>query len=89
MRGKVFSVSNVFNGLLLFAGSFLGSIAIGMSFALLCALLLKHTQIYRFHSLESCIILLIAYASYVFSNAVELSGIVSLLFWYLNLTTVA
>ena len=52
----------------------------GVLFGLLCSLLLKHTRLRLYKELECCVVLLVAYASYFFSNAVEMSGIVSLLF---------
>lgn len=64
----------------LFICNFVGSVAIGVVFALFVALVLKHTDLDKFASLESCIVLLFAYLSYIFSNAIEMSGIVSLLF---------
>jgi sodium/hydrogen exchanger-like protein 6/7 len=82
-KGTTLSFNSFMTAVLMFFGAFTGSIGVGVAIALLCALLLKYSQLYRFHSLESCIILLIAYSSYVFSNAIELSGIVSLLFWYI------
>ncbi|KAI9722114.1 MAG: monovalent cation:H+ antiporter, CPA1 (nhx1) [Chrysothrix sp. TS-e1954] len=59
---------------------FFGSLIIGLAVGIATSLLLKFTYIRRFPKLESCIILLIAYASYFFANAIHLSGIVSLLF---------
>lgn len=56
------------------------SLIIGLAVGIGTSLFLKFTYIRRFPKLESCIILLIAYASYFFANAVHLSGIVSLLF---------
>ncbi|CAG8469272.1 7828_t:CDS:2 [Cetraspora pellucida] len=42
--------------------------------------MLKYSKLYKFPAIESCIIALMAYASYLFSNGCHLSGIVSLLF---------
>ncbi|WFD34567.1 monovalent cation:H+ antiporter, CPA1 (nhx1) [Malassezia cuniculi] len=56
------------------------STVLGVAFGLGCSLMLKHSRIGIFPDLESCVVLLIAYTSYFFSNAVQLSGIVSLLF---------
>ncbi|ANB11036.1 bifunctional K:H/Na:H antiporter NHX1 [Sugiyamaella lignohabitans] len=44
------------------------------------ALVLKHSHVRRFPQIESCLVLLFAYASYFFSNGCHMSGIVSLLF---------
>lgn len=56
------------------------SLLIGVLIGILVALLLKHTHIRRYPQIESCLILLIAYESYFFSNGCHMSGIVSLLF---------
>ncbi|KAI9190605.1 Sodium/hydrogen exchanger family-domain-containing protein [Polychytrium aggregatum] len=53
---------------------------IGVIMALICTLMLKHSQLFEYPSLESCMVLLLAYASYLLSNGCHLSGIVSLLF---------
>lgn len=53
---------------------FFGSVLIGLFVGIGTSLLLKFTYIRRFPKLESCIILLIAYASYFFANSVKLSG---------------
>lgn len=42
--------------------------------------MLKYSQLYRFPNIEACLISLLAYSSYLFSNAVQMSGIVTLLF---------
>jgi len=53
---------------------FFGSLLIGLAVGIGTSLLLKMTYIRRFPKLESCIVLLIAYASYFFANAVHMSG---------------
>ena len=79
-RGKAFTAGSFFHGVASFVGVFSGSVLIGVSLALVCALLLKHSTLFKYPSLESCIVSLIAYSSYLLSNALQLSGIVSLLF---------
>ncbi|KAI9810570.1 MAG: monovalent cation:H+ antiporter, CPA1 (nhx1) [Thelocarpon impressellum] len=69
-------LEGVGNFLLLFFGSLLIGVAVGIS----TALALKYTRVRQVPKIESCLIILIAYASYFFSNGLELSGIVSLLF---------
>ncbi|KAG5293447.1 mitochondrial sodium/hydrogen exchanger [Histoplasma capsulatum G186AR] len=59
---------------------FFGSLVIGVAVGILTALGLKYTHVRREPKIESCLIVLIAYASYFFSTGVHLSGIVSLLF---------
>ena len=53
---------------------------VGIVIALIASLMLKHLQLRLFPSLESCLISVMAYFSYLFSNAFQISGIVSLLF---------
>jgi sodium/hydrogen exchanger-like protein 6/7 len=53
------------------------SLVIGVFVGIATALLLKHTYMRRFPGIESCFILLVAYASYLFSNGSHMSGI----FW--------
>ncbi|KAE8146020.1 Sodium/hydrogen exchanger family-domain-containing protein [Aspergillus avenaceus] len=71
---------NFFEAIGLFLLVFFGSMLVGMIVGIMTALGLKHTLVRRMPKIESCLIVLIAYASYFFSNGVRLSGIVSLLF---------
>jgi sodium/hydrogen exchanger-like protein 6/7 len=57
-----------------FLGVFFGSLCIGVLVGMITSLLLKFTYLRRFPKTESCIIVLIAYASYFFSNAIHMSG---------------
>ncbi|SCU94353.1 LADA_0G08042g1_1 [Lachancea dasiensis] len=79
-HGKPATFSSVFEGMGLFLMSFTVSLLIGVMIGVLVALLLKHTLIRRYPRIESCLVLLIAYESYFFSNGCHMSGIVSLLF---------
>ncbi|KAI8354650.1 Sodium/hydrogen exchanger family-domain-containing protein [Blakeslea trispora] len=79
-RGKELHVVNVLKGVGLFLGVFWASTVIGLLCGIFVALLLKHSQLYRFPSIESCLVFLFAYSSYFFSNATQMSGIVTLLF---------
>jgi sodium/hydrogen exchanger-like protein 6/7 len=54
--------------------------ALGVSFGLGMSLLLKHSSLHLYPSIESCLIPLCAYTCYFFSNGLSMSGIVSLLF---------
>ncbi|KAK3717278.1 monovalent cation:H+ antiporter, CPA1 (nhx1) [Vermiconidia calcicola] len=69
-----------FESIGIFLMVFFGSVAIGVLVGLATSLLLKFTHVRRDPKIESCLIILIAYASYFFANAVHMSGIVSLLF---------
>ncbi|KHO00707.1 sodium/hydrogen exchanger 3 [Metarhizium album ARSEF 1941] len=59
---------------------FFSSLLIGIVVGIGTALLLKFTYLRRYTKIESCLVFLIAYATYFFSQGVHLSGIVSLLF---------
>ncbi|KAI5798170.1 Sodium/hydrogen exchanger family-domain-containing protein [Pyronema domesticum] len=74
------TIYSLFKGIGVFFVVFTVSLIIGVSVGIGTALLLKHTYIRRFPGIESCFILLVSYASYLFSNGCHMSGIVSLLF---------
>nr|XP_036578206.1 sodium hydrogen exchanger [Colletotrichum truncatum]KAF6785407.1 sodium hydrogen exchanger [Colletotrichum truncatum] len=69
-----------FEGIGIFLIIFFGSLLIGVLVGVLTALLLKLTYIRRYPKTESCLVVLIAYATYFFSHGIHMSGIVSLLF---------
>ena len=79
-RGKDIYISSIFHGIGLFLVVFTLSMLLGVCFGLGCSLLLKHSRLSSYPQLESCLVALIAYTSYFFSNGVTMSGIVSLLF---------
>lgn len=79
-RGKDIYISSIFHGIGLFLVVFTLSMMLGVCFGLGCSLLLKHSRLSSYPQLESCLVALIAYTSYFFSNGVTMSGIVSLLF---------
>ena len=54
--------------------------ALGVSFGLATSLMLKHSYLHLYPSIESCLVALSAYTCYFFSNGLSMSGIVSLLF---------
>ncbi|KAJ5104988.1 hypothetical protein NUU61_002335 [Penicillium alfredii] len=74
------SFLNLFEAIGLFLLVFFGSMLVGVVTGIATALGLKYTLVRRVPKIESCLIILTAYASYFFSNGVYLSGIVSLLF---------
>lgn len=84
-QGTYMGVLNIFQAILTFTAVFVGSVTIGILVALCCALILKFSNLSAFPSTESSLILLMAYFSYIFSNASEMSGIVSLLFCAITL----
>ncbi|CAK7264811.1 monovalent cation:H+ antiporter, CPA1 (nhx1) [Sporothrix epigloea] len=74
------SVVSLIKGIGIFLKDFFGSLLIGALVGIMAALCLKYTYLRRYSKIESCLIVLIAYATYFFSQAVHMSGIVSLLF---------
>ncbi|EPE35409.1 hypothetical protein GLAREA_11108 [Glarea lozoyensis ATCC 20868] len=71
---------SLLEGIGIFLAVFFGSLIIGVMIGIGTALMLKFTLVRRFPKIESCLIVLIAYASYFFSNGLHMSGIVTLLF---------
>ncbi|RDL39310.1 Sodium exchanger [Venustampulla echinocandica] len=71
---------NLIEGIGIFLAVFFGSLLIGVAVGMSMALTLKYTYVRRFPKIESCLIVLVAYASYFFSNGLHMSGIVTLLF---------
>jgi sodium/hydrogen exchanger-like protein 6/7 len=61
-------------GIGIFLAVFFGSLIIGVIVGVATALGLKHTYVRRFPKIESCLIVLIAYASYFLSNGLHMSG---------------
>lgn len=53
---------------------FFGSLLIGVVVGVATALLLKFTYVRRFPKIESCLVVLIAYATYFFSHGIKMSG---------------
>ncbi|CAJ2506915.1 Uu.00g081010.m01.CDS01 [Anthostomella pinea] len=75
-----YGVGSFFLGVGDFLLVFFGSLTIGLAVGVGTALVLKFTYVRRYPQIETCLIVLITYASYFFSQAVRMSGIVSLLF---------
>lgn len=78
--GESLHITSLFKGVGLFLMTFTISLMIGVIVGITTALILKHSHVRRFPQIESCLVLLFAYASYFFSNGCHMSGIVSLLF---------
>lgn len=79
-HGEDIYLSSLFVGIGKFLFSFAGSMFLGVAFGLCCSLGLKHSHLATYPQIESCIVALVAYTSYFFSNGLSMSGIVSLLF---------
>ena len=69
-----YGLLSFFEGVGIFLIIFFGSLLIGVVVGIATALLLKFTYVRRFTKIESCLIFLIAYATYFFSHGVHLSG---------------
>lgn len=61
-------------GVWIFLRDFFGSLTIGAAVGIVAALGLKFTYVRRYPKIESCLIILIAYATYFFSQAIHMSG---------------
>ena len=73
-RGQELHVINIFKGVGTFVGVFTASTLIGILFGITVALMLKHSELFRYPSIETCLIALMAYNSYLFSNSTQMSG---------------
>jgi solute carrier family 9 (sodium/hydrogen exchanger), member 6/7 len=65
---------SLLEGIGIFLAVFFASLFIGVVIGITTALGLKYTYVRRFPKIESCLIVLIAYASYFLSNGLHLSG---------------
>lgn len=68
------TVISLFEAIGVFLLVFFGSLLIGVIVGIVTALGLKYTHVRREPKIESCLIVLIAYASYFFSTGVHMSG---------------
>lgn len=72
--GGTLSFISLIEGIGIFLAVFFGSLVIGVIIGIATALGLKYTLVRRFPKIESCIVVLIAYASYFFANGLHMSG---------------
>ncbi|XP_017469971.1 PREDICTED: sodium/hydrogen exchanger 8 [Rhagoletis zephyria] len=70
----------IFSALKTFCEMFFASAGIGVVFALISALLLKHVDLRKHPSLEFAMMLMFTYAPYVLAEGIHLSGIMAILF---------
>lgn len=73
-KGGHLTFFSLFESIGIFIIVFFGSLIIGVLIGIGTSLLLKLTHVRRYPKIESCLIILIAYASYFFSNAIHMSG---------------
>ncbi len=76
--GGSWSILSLFEAIGIFLLIFFGSLMIGVAVGIGTALGLKYTLVRRFPKIESCLVVLIAYASYFFSTGVHMSGMLSI-----------
>ncbi|TFK71185.1 sodium/hydrogen exchanger [Pluteus cervinus] len=79
-HGTEMYVGSLFHAIGLFLVNFSVSMALGVAFGLGMSLLLKHSSLNYYPSIETCLVALCAYTCYFFSTGLTMSGIVSLLF---------
>lgn len=68
------NIISLFEAIGIFLLVFFTSLMIGVVVGVGTALALKYTLVRRFPKIESCLVFLIAYATYFFSNGVHMSG---------------
>lgn len=68
------TIVSLFEAIGTFLLVFFGSLMIGVVVGIGTALVLKYTYVRRFQKIETCLVILIAYASYFFSNGIHMSG---------------
>lgn len=73
-KAATLTIASFFEAIGIFFLVFFGSLLIGVIVGIATALGLKYTLVRRFPKIESSLILLIAYASYYFSNGAYMSG---------------
>ena len=71
---ETLGILSLFEAVGIFFGVFFGSLFIGVMVGIGASLTLKFTYIRRFPKTESCLIILIAYLTYFFFNAIHMSG---------------
>ena len=74
VRHGALSAASFFEAIGYFILIFFGSLLLGVVVGIGTALLLKYTLVRRFPKIESCLVILIAYASYYFANGATMSG---------------
>ncbi|KAF2070082.1 hypothetical protein CYY_008591 [Polysphondylium violaceum] len=75
-----YSLTEIWKPILFFFALSIGSVAIGIITSLLLALLLKHFNISKYPPLETIFMIMFSYISYLVSDSIGLSGILSSFF---------
>ena len=76
-KSATLTITSLFEAIGIFFLVFFGSLLVGVVVGIGTALGLKYTLVRKFPKIESCLILLIAYASYYFANGAYMSGLSS------------
>ena len=73
-KSATLTITSLFEAIGIFLLVFFGSLLVGVVVGIGTALGLKYTLVRKFPKIESCLIVLIAYASYYFANGAYMSG---------------
>ena len=73
-KNESLTIISLFEAIGLFLFVFLGSMLIGVVIGIATTLGLKFTSVRRFPKTESCLVILVAYASYFFAAGINMSG---------------
>ena len=73
-KSGALTITSLFEAIGIFFLVFFGSLLVGVVVGIGTALGLKYTLVRKFPKIESCLIVLIAYASYYFANGAYMSG---------------
>ncbi|KAK4697201.1 hypothetical protein P7C71_g833, partial [Lecanoromycetidae sp. Uapishka_2] len=84
IKGGSLTIADFFEAIGIFFLVFFGSLIIGVIVGIGTALLLKFTLVRRFPKIESCLVILIAYASYYFANGAMMSGLCLAINWFIR-----
>lgn len=71
---ETLGIASLFEAFGIFFGVFFGSLFIGVMVGIVASLTLKFTYVRRYPKTETCLIILVAYLTYFFSNAIHMSG---------------
>ncbi len=71
---ETLGITSLFEAFGIFFGVFFGSLFIGVMVGIVASLTLKFTYVRRYPKTETCLIILVAYLTYFFSNAIHMSG---------------
>lgn len=73
-KGGGIGIWSLLHGIWYFLSEFFGSLAIGAIVGVMTALGLKYTYVRRYPGIESSLVVLVAYATYFFAQAIGMSG---------------